>query len=154
MIYDITPTMTYEETFKEMYVKTTDNSHPSKMTMTDIIEICMTYESVCATSRAAVTASGRACVAYTLLEYVAIIDRTVHTDYLLLVAAVAGGGAVTAAPDPFVENLADTHDELTNAFDVFTASKNWNVVYSTGGASVIVTVKVSQRGRIDHGFPF
>jgi predicted TPR repeat methyltransferase len=144
MIYDITPTMTYEETLKEMYVKTTGNSHPSKVTMTDIIEICMTYESVYATSRAAAAASGRAHVAYTLLEYATIIDRTTHTAYLLLVAAVAGGGSVTAAPDPFVENLADAHDELTNAFDVFIVSKNWNVVYTTGGASVTVTVKVSQ----------
>jgi hypothetical protein len=108
LIYDITPTMNYEEALKEMYTKTTDSSHPSKMTMTSIIEICMSYESVWATSRVTATDAGRVYVAYTLLEYAAIIDRATHASYLLVVAVVAGGGAAPATPDPFVENLAQT----------------------------------------------
>jgi hypothetical protein len=63
-----------------MYAKTAGSSHPSKMTMTVIIEICMAYESVWATSRAAAAAAGRSYVAYTLLEYVVIIDQGSHNQ--------------------------------------------------------------------------
>jgi len=58
---------------------------------------------------------------------------------------------VPADPDPFVENLADAHDELTSAFDVYISSKNWNVVYTAGGATAIAAAQLTQEDRIDRG---
>jgi hypothetical protein len=103
-----------------------------KTTMTSIqaiIEITMAFESVCANARTKTGATGRAYIPYTLIEYVAIIDRATHADYLLVFATVASDGVPPAAPHPFVTNLTDSHDELTNALDVYIESKNWNVVY-------------------------
>ena len=59
-----------------------------------------------------------------------MIDRATNAIHL---AAVAGD-AVPGAPNPFVENLADTNDELMSAFEVFTVSNKWNVVYTAGNA--------------------
>ena len=55
------------------------------------------------------------------------------------------------APNPFVENLADAHDELTSVCDVYIVSKNWNVVFTSGGVVLVVTVQVIQQDRIDLG---
>jgi hypothetical protein len=103
-----------------------------KTTMTSMqtmIEITMDFESVCAKARTKAGATERAYIPYTLIEYGAIIDRATHADYLLVFATVSSEGVPPDAPDPFVENLTDSHDEHTNALDVYIESKNWNVVY-------------------------
>jgi len=107
----------------------------------------MTFEQVCATARAFAAAHGLAFVTFTLLQYEALIDRAAHAAYVLTVA----GGAVPADPDPFVESLAAAHDDLTGAFDCYITSKNWNFVYTAGGAATIVITNLDQQGSIDCG---
>ena len=95
-----------------------------------MVVIAMVWEGVFATGRAIVAAAGAAYVPYTLLQYETMIDRAVNAVYFVTVA----GGAVPGTPNPFVENLTDTNDELMSVFEVFTVSNKWNVVYTVGGA--------------------
>ena len=130
LVFALAPTMTCEDAAKEIYTKTASSVHQYKMTMQAMVVIAMASEGVSATGRAIAAAAGAAYVPYTLLQYDTMIDRADHVVYL---AAVAGGAA-PGAPNPFVENLADANDELMSAFEVFTVSNKWNVVYTVGGA--------------------
>jgi hypothetical protein len=80
-------------------------------------------------------------VQHTLPEYEIHID---HPTHLTHVSDLAGN-------DPFVENLAEAHDELTSAFDGYIASKNWNIVYTQGGAVVVAAAQLAQQIKIDRG---
>ena len=68
-----------------------------------------------------------------LPEYETLIDRDAHAVYI-----VADALAVMTDPDPFVITLAEAHDDLTCGLDVFIAGKNWNMVYTAGGAAAIL----------------
>jgi len=114
--------------------------------MEAFIMIAMTYETVCSTARAAATAAGQAYVPHTFVEYETLIDRGAHAVYIVAAAL----GAMTA-PDPFVITLAEAHDDLTGALDVFVAGKNWNMQYTAGGASAIALAMADQQERVNRG---
>ena len=74
-----------------------------------------------------------------LPEYETLIDRGAHAVYI-----VADALAVMTDPDPFVITLAEAHDDLTCVLDVFIARKNWNMVYTAGGAATILLATQDQ----------
>jgi len=146
IVFDINAEMTSEQVIKEMHTKTASSVHPSKLIMQTFIMIVMTYETVCSTARAAAAAVGHAYVPHTLVEYESLIDRDAHATYI-----VASALGPMAAPDPFVMTLAEAHDDLTFALDVFIGGKNWNMVYTAGGAAAIDLAMQSQQERVNRG---
>ena len=139
IVFDINAEMTSEQVIKEMHTKTACSAHPSKLIMQAFIMIAMTYETVCSTARAAAAAAGLAYVPYTLPEYEVLIDRGAHAVYITVDAL-----AVMTDPDPFVITLAEAHDDLTCVLDVFIGGKNWNMVYTAGGAAAILLATQDQ----------
>jgi len=121
IVFDIHADMTSEQAVKEMYNKVASSTHPSKLIMQACIMIAMSYESACSTARAAATVAGNAYVPYTFAQYGALIDRVAHATYIAAAAL-----AVMPDPDPYVEALAEAHNDFTVALDVFIAGKNWN----------------------------
>jgi hypothetical protein len=114
--------------------------------MQAMICIAMAYETVCSTARSAAAAAARVYIPHTFAEYEALIDRAAHAAYIL--AALA---AAMPAPDPFNLKLAEAHDDLTGATDIFISDNKWNTVYTTGGAAAILAAQIAQQVKIDRG---
>jgi len=112
---------------------------------------CYVIRFRCSTARAAATVAGNAYVPYTFAEYGALIDRAAHATYIAAAAAAALAGAVMPDPDPYVEALAEAHDDFTGTLDVFIAGKNWNQQYTAGGAAAIAVAMVAQQERANRG---
>ena len=60
LVFALVPTMTCEDTVKEIYTQTASSVHPYKMTMQTMVVIVMTWEGVSATGRAITAAAGAA----------------------------------------------------------------------------------------------
>ena len=106
LVFALQPNHTFDECVKEIHAKTAANGHPHRTVMQAMIVTVVAYEGVCSHARAVAAAAGGVVVPHTLLEYEALIDRAAHALHL------HGGGL--AINSPFVENLADAHDELNS----------------------------------------
>jgi len=144
--FDIHAEMSSEQAVKEMYNKVASSNHPSKALMQSYIMIALSFDSVCSTARADATAAGRDYVPYTFAQYGTLIDRGAHAAYI-----VAAAAAVMPDPDPFVEALAEAHDDFGSAIDAFIAGKNWNQQYTAGGAAAIALAMAAQTERAHRG---
>ena len=143
LVFALVPSMTFEDSIKEMYTRVANSTHLYKMTMQAMVVHLMAWEGVSATGRAIAAAAGAVYVPYTLAEYDVMIDRAANVAYI-------AGGAPPAL-NPFVENMADAADELTSAFEVFTSKNNWNIVYTAGGAAAVAAAHLAQQGKVDRG---
>jgi len=146
IVFDIHAEMTSEQAIKEMYNKVASSAHPSKLIMQASIMIAMTYESACSMARAAATVAGIGYVPYTFAQYGTLIDRGAHAAYIAAAALPP-----MPDPDPYVEALAEAHDDFTVALDVFIAGKNWNQQYTAGDASAIALAMAAQQEHANRG---
>ncbi len=128
--------MNHEDMLKEMHSKVHTCALSSKLTMQAIMCVTMTYEVICSTAKAAAAAAHLQYVPHTMPEYLALIDRVAHLAYVAAVAAALAAVPPAAPPAaiPFSESLADTHDELQNAFNSHIAALRWDVVHVGAGA--------------------
>ena len=79
--------------------------------------------------RAVAAATNIVYVSHTMVEYLALIDRTSHLVHVAVVAVVIPDGHPVPDDIPFSEALSDAHDELQSTFDVHVALLHWNVVH-------------------------
>jgi len=112
---------------------------------------CYVIRFRCSTARADATVAGIGYVPYTFAQYGALIDRGAHATYITAAAAAALAGTAMLDPDPFVEALAEAHDDFTGAIDAYIAGKNWNQQYTAGGAVAIGVATVAQVERAHRG---
>ena len=99
LVFALIPSMTFEDSIKELYTRVANSTHLYKMTMQAMVVHLMAWEGVSATDRAIAAAAGAVYVPYTLAEYDVMIDRAANVAYI-------AGGAPPAL-NPFVENMAD-----------------------------------------------
>ncbi len=89
--------------------------------MQAIICVTMAYEAICSTARAAVVQGNVVYVPQTMVEYLALIHRSAHLAYVAAVAVVVAGNLAMPPAIPYSEALADSHDQLQNAFNFHVA---------------------------------
>jgi len=105
----------------------------------------MSYERICSTARAVAAQAGVDFVPHTMPQYLALIDRAEHANYI---AAVALGNQ-PAHDDPFDAHLADATDELQASFEALIAEKRLNHIFTAGGAAAILAANNVQLAKIE-----
>ena len=101
-----------------------------------MICITLTHESICSTARAAAAVLGVIYIPHTMTQYLLLIDRVSHQDYIVAVTtAVLAGVAPPVYPNTFSESLASAHSELQCAFDEHISRNHWDIIH-TGADTV------------------
>lgn len=138
--------MNHEDMLREMHIKSHAFALSSKLTIQSIICVTMTYESICSTVRSVTATRNVVYVPHTMTEYLALIDRPAHLTHVAAVTATVVAGHGMPATIPYSEDLADSHDQLQNAFNSHAATLLWDVVNVGTGApnlNVSQSLKVS-----------
>ena len=105
-----------------------------KATMQAMVVLVMSYERIFSIARAVAAQAGVDFVPLTMSQYLVLIDRVEHANYI---AAVAAGNQPTH-DDPFDDHLADATHELQASFEALIAEKRLNHIFTAGRAAAIL----------------
>jgi hypothetical protein len=83
LVFALNKEMTAEDIFKEFNQKVCTCTLPNKLIMQDMISIAMTYEALCATTRATSTTANIPYVSHTMIQYLQLIDKPAHVEPFL-----------------------------------------------------------------------
>jgi hypothetical protein len=148
LVFALTPKMPPTEVLNEMHsaiVSSNIGIMGGKATMQAMVVLAMSYERICSTARAVAAQAGRDFVPLKMPQYLALVDRSEHANYI---AAVALGNQ-PAHDDPFDDHLADATDELQASFEALIAEKRLNHIFTAGGAAAILAANNVQLAKIE-----